>query len=459
MKLANLAVVVGTLGAFALTACSGDDAESGALIVWSLENQTERVQAAQAAADRFTQQSGIKVQIVGTDENQFTQLITSAAAAGDMPDVVGALPLAPVWQLAANDLLDTEAAAAVVKELADNTFSARTLELTRKGGTQLAVPSDAYPMLLIYRKDLFEAAGLPTPDTFARIEEAAEKLNKADLAGITMATAPDELFTAQTFEFFALANNCQVVDGSGNVTLDSPACQEAFRLYGNLATRYSVPGAQSVDSTRATYFSGRAAMIVWSSFLLDELASLRNDAKPNCQQCQGDPNFLAANSGIVTTIKGPDGPEPAGYGELTSWIITKGGAKTDAAKKFVSFMMQDGYLDWLGVAPEGKFPARLGTASNPKQFVDGWSGLPSGVDAKRPLPQIYPAPVIDALRGSSDSLRRWGIAQGQGELVGAMQGELALPRALAGLASGQYNAQTCAKQATDAVKSLKASIG
>ena len=39
-----------------------------------------------------------------------------------------------------------------------------------------------------------------------------------------------------------------------------------------------MPGNQDADTTRATYFAGDAAMVIWSSFLLDELAGLRNDA-------------------------------------------------------------------------------------------------------------------------------------------------------------------------------------
>ena len=83
-----------------------------------------------------------------------------------------------------------------------------------------------------------------------------------------------------------------------------------------------MPGAQDVDTTRATYFSGKAAMVVWSSFLLDEMAGLRNDALPTCPECKADPAYLAKNSGIVTAIAGPDG-QPAQFGEITSWAITK----------------------------------------------------------------------------------------------------------------------------------------
>jgi multiple sugar transport system substrate-binding protein len=44
----------------------------------------------------------------------------------------------------------------------------------------------------------------------------------------------------------------------------------------------SVQGPQDADTTQAAYLAGKAAMIIWSSFLLDELAGLSNDARPNC---------------------------------------------------------------------------------------------------------------------------------------------------------------------------------
>ena len=68
------------------------------------------------------------------------------------------------------------------------TFSGRTLELTKDKGKQLAVPSDAWAQLLVYRKDLFTAAGLPAPDSFDAIRAAAQKLNTGGTAGITMST-------------------------------------------------------------------------------------------------------------------------------------------------------------------------------------------------------------------------------------------------------------------------------
>ncbi|HEX7744314.1 MAG TPA: extracellular solute-binding protein [Micromonosporaceae bacterium] len=449
-----------TLVAAALAACGSDEkksTEGGTLTVWSLENQNDRVQATKKIIDKFTQQTGIQVNLVPTDENQFSQLITSAAAADKLPDVVGALPLGAVAQMATNDLVDPDANAAVIDDLGRDTFSGRALQLTKLKDKQVAVPSDGWTQLLVYRKDLFDAAGLPAPDTFEKIQQAAQKLNKPGLAGITMATVPNDAFTAQTFESFALANGCEMVNEGGEVTLDSPQCTETFKFYGDLIHSYSVRGAQDVDTTRATYFAGKAAMMVWSSFILDEMAGLRNDAAPACPQCRSDRAFLAKNSGIVTAMKGPSGGEPAQFGELTSWTITSG-AKTEAAKKFVAFMMNEGYTDWLGIAPEGKFPARKGTKDDGEKFTKAWNSLPAGVDTKKPLGDIYPPAVLDALRTSPDTFRRWGITQNQGELVGATLAELPVPKAVNALTNGEVDAGGAAKQAAEAVRNIKKSL-
>jgi multiple sugar transport system substrate-binding protein len=455
-----LAAAAAGMVVIGLAACGDDGSSTGGgdtLTVWSLENQTDRVQATQAIADKFTAATGTKVKIVATDENQFSSLITSAAAAGTLPDVVGALPLGAVAQMSTNDLLDTDAAKAVVDQLGAGTFAPRALELTGEDGKQLSVPSDGWAQLLFYRKDLFSAAGLPAPDTYDRIRAAAQKLNTGGTAGIALATVPNDAFTEQSFEDLALGNDCQLVDESKAVQLNSPQCVQTFQLYGDLVKNFSVPGAQDVDTTRATYFAGKAAMVVWSSFLLDEMAGLRNDALPTCPQCKQDKAFLAKNSGVVTGIAGPGG-QPAQFGEITSWTITKGGERTDAAKKFVAYMMNEGYPDWLGIAPEGKFPVRKGTAADAAKFTTAWNALPAGVDSKKPLGQIYPADVITALQNSPDTFQRWGFPQKQGALVGATLSELPVPKAVNSLASGEVDAAGAAKQAADDVTAIQKSL-
>ncbi len=89
-----------------------------------------------------------------------------------------------------------------------------------------AVPSDGWGQLLIYRKDLFDKAGLSAPGSLEDIRRAAQRLNTPGRAGITLAPGRDT-FTAQSFEYVALAAGCQLGDDAGEASLDSPACVQA----------------------------------------------------------------------------------------------------------------------------------------------------------------------------------------------------------------------------------------
>jgi multiple sugar transport system substrate-binding protein len=442
-----------------LAACGGDEGEGDGgdgITVWIQEDLPDRVAATQDIVDDFTAASGVEVELVAVAEDQFTQLLTSSAAAGDLPDVIGGISLPQVRTMSANELVDTDAVGEVMDGLDPKTFAERAIELTAEDDTQLAIPSESWAQLLLYRKDLFDEAGLAAPTTYDDILAAAEALDSGEMAGFVGATAPGDAFTEQTFEHVALGNGCQLVDDSGEVTLDSPECVEAFGFYGDLIENYSVPGAQDVDTTRASYFAGQAAMFIWSTFVLDEMAGLREDAMPNCPECEQDPAFLAENTGVVTTLQGPDGTGPAAFGEITSWTITADSA-TEPATQFVEYMFGDGYMPWIAIAPEGKVPVRLGTADNPTDFSDQWAELPVGVDTKAPLSDFYSAEVLDALATGPSEFSRWGLTQGQGDLLGALQGEQPVATAVNEVTTGA-DPQEAAEKAAETVRSVQDSL-
>jgi multiple sugar transport system substrate-binding protein len=408
------------------------------------------VAATRDIIDAFTKKTGIKVKLVAVAEDQFNQILTSNAAAGKLPDAIGGLPLGQVRTLSSNKLIDTDAVKSVVDDLDPATFNDSALKLTEDGDQQLAVPSEAWVQLLVYRKDLFEKAGLPVPKTYDDVLAAAKALDSSKTAGFIGANVAGDAFTEQTFEEIGLGNNCQLVDDGGTVTFDSPECQAALDFYGKLQQDYSVTGAQDVDTTRAAYFAGKGAMLIWSSFILDEMAGLRKDALPTCPECKSDPAFLAKNSGVVTSIQGPSGKGPATFGEITSWTIPADSA-TSPAKKFVNYMMTDGYLPWIEIAPEGKIPVRKGDKPGSTAYTEAWAKMKVGVDTKAPLSKFYSQDVIDALTSGADNLSRWAIPQGQGDLLGAIQGSQPVAGAVNQVANGT-SASDAAKKANDAIK-------
>jgi multiple sugar transport system substrate-binding protein len=442
-----------------ITACGSggsDDGDSAnSITVWIVEDLPDRVAATQEIVDDFEKESGVKVKLVAVAEDQFNQILTSNAAAGKLPDVIGGVPLGQVRTLSANELVDTDAVGEVLGNLDPATFSDSALELTQDGDDQLAIPSESWVQLLVYRKDLFDQAGLGAPSTYDDVLAAAKALDTDGMAGFVGANVAGDAFTEQTFEELGLGNSCQLVDDSGDVTFDSDECVEALDFYGQLQQGYSVNGAQDVDTTRAAYFAGQAAMVIWSSFILDEMAGLRDDALPTCPECKQDPAFLAKNSGVVTSIQGSSGSDPATFGEVTSWTITAD-SSTDSAEKLVEYMMNDGYEPWISIAPEGKIPTRTGDSPGSTTFSDAWSKMKVGVDTKAPLSKFYSPDVIDALTSGADNLDRWAIPQGQGDLLGAIQGEQPVANAVNQVASGASGADA-AKEAADAIRSVQGS--
>ena len=437
-----------------LSACGSDDdggsGDGDQLEVWIIEDLPDRVDATQQIVDDFAADSGVDVKLTAVAEDQFNQLLTSNAAAGELPDVIGGIPMGQARIMSTNELLDTDAMAEVIDSLGADTFSERALELTSQDDTPVSVPSESWTQVLVDRKDLFDKAGLDEPSTYDAIRAAAQELDSPDVAGFVGANIAGDAFTEQTFEHIALGNGCQMVDDAGEVTFDSPECVEALDFYGELQQDYSVSGEQDVDTVRAQYFAGKAAMIIWSTFILDELAGLRDDALPTCKECKGDPAFLAENSGVLSAIAGPSGEEPAVFGEVTSWEITADSA-TDSAKEFVEYMMSDGYEAWLAIAPEGKVPVRSGTGDEPEKFLDAWAGMDVGVDTKAPLSDFYGPEVIDALTGGVDQLARWAIPQGQGNLLGAIAGEMPVAKAVNAVSTGE-SPEEAAAAAAEAIK-------
>ena len=457
-RLAAIALI--TLTAAGCGGGGGDDGErSGpgpreALTVWIEENQPERVRAARDDAAAFTRGTGIDVKVVPLGDDELLGRVADAERDGSLPDVMQ-VSLADARAFADRGVLDTGAATQVVSELGEQTFSARALGLLTGNGSLAAVPSDGWGQLLIYRKDLFDRAGLATPDTLERVRAAAKRLTRPGMAGITLATKGGEQFTAETFEHIALAAGCQLVDAGGDVALTSDKCRRAFALYVELAREYSPGGVQDVEGTRDTYFAGKAAMILWSPFLLDAMAGLNDEAIPSCPECRDDPAYLARHSGLIGPLGSADAP-PAQFGTLSTWGIGRDAAA--GASRFVRYMLSDGYLRWLAISPQGKYPVRAGDAEDFDRYARGWAELESGVDRRAPLSEFYSEASIASLGEGVRSFQRWGFQQDQAELVGALSDTEPVTEALAAAIRGDITPGEAAAKAQSAVEQLQDSL-
>jgi multiple sugar transport system substrate-binding protein len=446
-----IAVLWAAAGCGADTPGESDDG----ITFWTVLDTPAATAAMETIAAKFTGQTGIKVKVVGMKDAQMAQTIGAAAAAGTMPDVLLHIVDRTVgW--AGQGLLDAQAATDVINELGRQTFNGSALRYVQDGDRFSAVPSDGWGQLLFYRKDLFDQAGLAVPDSYQAITAAAAALHGRDgVSGVVLGSKAGDRFTMQTFENMALANNCQLVDDAGQVALRSPQCVNAISWYVDLLRNRSVGGEQDTNSTRATYLAGKAAMVSWSPHLLDELAGAAPDMPPACAQCKDDPAWLARNTGIVPLLQGPDASRPAQYGQTSNLGITSG-ANVAAAKRFVSYLLSDAYLQFLDIQPEGRFPMRNGTAADAEQYLNSWSRLTVGADANaKTIDELY-GPTVATLAKSANEFSRWGFSQGKGALESAVYGDLVMTRILNDAVTAAVTPQQAAEQLQAAAEQLAA---
>jgi len=448
MKLKTL-MMSGAATALILSAATASAEE---LRFWTTEEQPERLALQEQMAADFSEASGHSVDVIPVTESDLGTRATAAYAAGDLPDVIyHTLQYALPWAEAG--ILDTDAATDVIEALGADTFAPGALNMAATMDGYASVPVDGWTQMIVYRSDLFEEAGLAPPNTYANVIAAIEALhNPPEMYGFVAATKIDENFMSQVLEHVFLANGVSPVGPDGVQPLDEAATIEVLEFYKAIAEA-SPPGDLYWDQSRSLYFAGDAAMIIWSPFILDELAGLRDSAPPTIND---DPTStdLAAATGIVTNFAGPSNPDGAAWGDIRYFGITSD-ASTDAAMEFVEYSLSEGYGATLAIAPEGKFPVRRGTADNPTEFSDLWATLDVGVDRRAPMGDLYAQEMIDEIVGGLDVAQRWGVEDGQLAAASKIINSQVINRLVREYIDGERDAAATVAELNDAIASVE----
>ena len=425
-----------TLVSAALVAALISPAALADIRFWTTEEQPARLAKQQEIAAEFKAETGIAVEVIPVTEKDYTKRAAAAYSAGDLPDVIYH-PLANMLPWYEEGILDADAATEVVKALNAKTFSSGALALAKVPEGYASVPVDGWTQMLVYRKDLFEQNGLRPPTTYANVLAAIKKLhNPPSMYGFVAPNKVDESFMSQVLEHVFLANGVSPVGKGGFKKLNRKETGEVLEFYKAIVEA-SPPGELYWKQSRELYFAGKAAMIIWSPFILDELAGLRDNAPPTINS---DPTSreLAGKTGIVTNFAGPSNRKGAAWADMRYFGITTD-ANVDEAKKFVEFSMSKAYTDTLSVAPEGKFPVRRGGSPGSDEYLRAWSKLPVGVDRKAPLGDLYPQAVIDNIVGGLDTAQRWGVAEGQLSLASKFNSSHAINRVVREFVDGNLS--------------------
>ena len=421
------------------------------ITMWTMEEQPDRLEAQERIAAAFNAATGHIVKIVPVTEKDIATRATAAFAAGDLPDILNHT-VQHLLPFAAAGMLDIAAASDVVANLDEGSFAAGPLGMASVDGEVVSVPTDGWTQLVVYRKDLFEDMGLAAPTSFEAVQAAIEKLhNPPSMYGFVAATKIDETYMMQLIEHISLAAGYSPVNADGSVNEDTSKLKKVLEFYKAIADA-SPAGDLYWKQTRELYLGGQAAMIIWSPSLLDELGGLRDSAPVTIND---DPTTkeLAQNTGFVTVFSGGDNADGAAWADVRYLAITAE-ANTEVASEFIEFVLSDSYGDWLGMAPENKFPVRTGSTAGSTEYEALWASLPTGVDRKEPLSNIYPEAVISDIVAGMFVADRWGAADGQLEMASKMVNARVMSQVIRKYIDGEIDVDAAAQMIVDGHKGL-----
>jgi multiple sugar transport system substrate-binding protein len=412
---------------------------------WSTDNEEERVDVYEAVAAAFmAEHPEIEVRIVAIEEAGVTQRMATALAANRPPDLIR-MGVERVAAFAADEILDEDAAGAVIEAVGIDDFRAGPLQMVTNPatGNYAAIPFDGWIQAIWYRGDVFEEAGLNAPLTWDDINAACDALPGMGnlLYALTLGTDPGQNYGHQVFEQVAMSNDAWPFDEEGNVTMNTPEMIEALEFYADLQ-RCALPGPQYWRGGREAYELDQSGMLFYSTYIMDDLVD--GSGLEGGGQVEIPVEDLAGKTGFASMMEGPNGA--ASYGQLVTLAIPKG-ADPEAQMVAEWFLTGQSYIDVLSLAPFGKVPVL-------KSAVDGWKDL-------SPYFANYSPETLDQIANGYETMQRWLFRPDydttERAVIGDIEGRLLIPQAISNIAlEGIMTPETAAEWLQEQVEALLA---
>ncbi|PYE88016.1 ABC transporter substrate-binding protein [Phyllobacterium leguminum] len=390
-------------------------------------NNGDMVRMQKLSDDFKAKNPGIDLEWVTLEENVLRQRVTTdIATKGGQYDImtIGTYEV-PIWakqgwlqpldKLVADDDYD-------VNDLLPPIRSGLTYE-----GKLYASPFYGESSFVMYRKDLFEKAGLTMPNapTWDFIGEAARKLTdkSKEMYGICLRGKAGwgenmALLTAMSNSFGA-----RWFDMDWKPQFDQPEWKATLEYYVNLMKDAGPPGASSngFNENLALFQSGKCAM--W----IDATVAASFVSDPKESQVADKVGFALA----------PDN----GLGKRGNWLwawslaIPAGSKKTEAAEKFIDWATSQSYTQlvaskdgWLNVPP-GTRTSLYETPDYIKVAPFAKATLESINSADPDKPTVKPVPYVGVQFVAIPEFQGLGTAVGQ-QFSAALAGQITVDQAL-----------------------------
>ncbi|MGR9370884.1 ABC transporter substrate-binding protein [Rhizobium leguminosarum] len=415
--------LAGALGAFISVALSSTVLAETLTI--ATVNNGDMIRMQKLTDDFKAKNPGIDLEWVTLEENVLRQKVTTdIATKGGQYDVltIGTYEV-PIWAKQGWLLpLDNLGANYDVDDLLPAIRSGLTVD-----GKLYAAPFYGESSMVMYRKDLFDAAGLKMPDapTWDFVADAARKITNKDkeIYGICLR---GKAGWGENMAFLTAMSNsfgARWFDEKWKPQFDQPEWKDTLDFYVKLMKDAGPPGASSngFNENLALFQTGKCGMwidaTVAASFVADQKQS----------QVADKVGFALA----------PD----KGLGKRGNWLwawslaIPAGTQKAEAAEKFVAWATSKEYSNlvaekegWLN-APPGTRKSLYANADYQKAASFAKMTLDSINSADPTKPTVKPVPYVGIQFVAIPEFQGIGTAIGQ-QFSAALAGQLSVDQAL-----------------------------
>lgn len=308
------------------------------ITLWHMEQPPHRVERIQTLIDEFNAANpDIEVKQEPQNWGEIYTKAPAAVAAGNAPELLFAIPdFTPILK----DLGAVQPVEDFVAELdaAHKFYPAAVAQYTYEGHTW-AVPLYNMAHSLWYRKSVFEAAGVEAPTTWDEWLAVTEKLTTGDQYGIGL-PANKNLYTDQTvYDLMINAGADEIYNPDGSLRFNNPQTVEAYDMYSKLY-KFSPPDSPNWAWGEAeACFANRSCASILQFTVITTYDT----------QAEGDPADLGVAP--IPYKEGVENPGTIAYVNAVM-ILTDDPAKIEAAKKFISFILEpENYGRFLNMEP------------------------------------------------------------------------------------------------------------
>ena len=255
-----------------LAGCGGSNGTSSDAItvnIWDANQQ----KGIQEIADKWTETSGVKVNVEVVDWDNYWTLLEAGASGGTMPDVFW-MHSNTVQMYMENDLL---------LDLTDYISKDSSVDLskyyegvknlyTRKDGKVFALPKDHDTIALLYNKAIFDKYGVEYPTdawTWDDMYEAAKKItedSKGDVYGMAMNTSNNQ---DGWYNAIYCYGGKVVTDDHKGTTIGSAESKAGMEMIRKLLTVGAPQSVVAETGTDSLFMSGKVGMITQGSWMIN----------------------------------------------------------------------------------------------------------------------------------------------------------------------------------------------